>query len=428
MEITLERLGRYAATNLPRLAAPVVAVIYLVLWEVAEAGRDGTGFPSIVTSLFAIMIGISARWPVSSLAMMILIPALQLIGIFPPPTSTNWPMYFAPAFAVFFVALRGGKIVRYTALPVGAIAAVLSAWRMIAPSGQGSYLWWTGRDGWFWGVGDAMQTYPFRAAVPMLALAGFGVFIIFWVIGFAIAMAPIDRMLGAAEDRLKKTDLELRMEQDRARISRELHDAIAHSLAVVVSQAEGALAQSDPDLTTRSLRNIAAVGRESLTDMRGLIERIQTDDVLEARPTTSDLPVLVDRMREIGMDATLETYGVPGELTAVQHTATYRIVQESLTNALKHGGTDASVTVTLDWRGPGLALLVSSTGTDPLVSPDPQNPDAGGVGIAGMRERARLSGGWLTAEPSEDGAFLVTAFIPAQTGQHSDVAGLEAAR
>jgi len=427
MDVTLNTLMRRAVTVMPWAAAPAAGVIYLVLWFVAEAGRSDTGIPPIVFPLFAIMIGISVRWPAASLALMILIPGAQLIGVVPPPTATDWPAYFAIAFAVFFVALRAGKTVRYLALPVGAVAALLAAWRMIAPSGQGGYLWWAGRDGWFWWVGDTMLEHPFRAAVPMLALAGFGAYALCWAAGFVLATAGVDRMLDAAQRSLKRTDLQLRIEQDRARISRELHDAIAHSLAVVVSQAEGALAQTDPETTARTLRNIAAVGRESLTDMRGLIERIQSDDVLEARPTASDVPTLVERMREIGMEATLETHGDAGELTAAQHAAVYRIAQESLTNALKHGGPDAAVTVTLDWRGPGLALLVASTGTEPLVDRDDDEADARGVGIAGMQERARLAGGWLTAEPSEDGAFLVTAFIPARSASDSELDDREAA-
>jgi signal transduction histidine kinase len=85
-------------------------------------------------------------------------------------------------------------------------------------------------------------------------------------------------------------------------------------------------------------------------------------------------------------------------------------VQESLTNALKHGGAAARAAVVLDWRGPGLALLVRSSGRAPLVThgavPGP------GAGIPGMRERARIAGGWLTAEPDADGEFVVTAFLP----------------
>lgn len=443
--VRMNRIGSVAGSRMPQVASFIIrdefgprrhgwasasaaGVVYLVLWEIAESGREGTGFPSVVTPLFAIMIGISARWPVASLGLMVLVPALQLVGFIPPPTSTNWPTYFAIAFAGFFVAWRARRPVRYLALPVGLIAALLSAWRMVLPSGQGSYIWWAVRvpsPDW---IGEAMGSYPYRVTVLLLLLIGFGVYGLFWGGGFAIAATGLDRLLGQTRRQLKQTDLELRIEQDRARISRELHDAIAHSLAVVVSQAEGALAQNEPEATERTLRNIAAVGRESLTDMRGLIERIQTDDVLEARPTVSDIPVLVDRMRQIGMDATLQVHGAAGDLTPAQQAAIYRIVQESLTNALKHGGPDAAVTVTLDWRGPGLALLVSSTGSEPLVDSDPGNQDAAGVGIAGMRERARLAGGWLTAESAEDGAFLVTAFIPARVASEAGAKELETAQ
>ncbi|MBM7027000.1 hypothetical protein JS515_14900, partial [Clavibacter sp. DM3] len=84
---------------------------------------------------------------------------------------------------------------------------------------------------------------------------------------------------------------------------------------------------------------------------------------------------------------------------------------ESLTNALKHGGPRSRASVVLDWRGPGLALLIRSSGTAPLVGRG-SLPGAG-AGIAGMRERARIGGGWLTAEPDDAGGFVVTAYVPA---------------
>jgi len=192
-----------------------------------------------------------------------------------------------------------------------------------------------------------------------------------------------------------------------------VHDALAHSLAVVVSQAQGALAlaATRPEVVEQSLRTIADVGRTSLVDVRHLVERIQQDaDDASPRETVHDLDRLATTMRDVGMTVTVRHLGDTGDLLPSQELAVFRIVQESLTNALKHSGSQSTVDVALDWRGPGLALLVTSSGDDPLVAA--RRGTGRGTGLVSMTERARLAGGWLTAELGDDGVFVVTAFVP----------------
>jgi signal transduction histidine kinase len=229
------------------------------------------------------------------------------------------------------------------------------------------------------------------------------------------ALWRVQIVTGALEHtaaQLDEADLELRLAHDRGRISRDIHDSLAHSLAIIVAQAEGAAAihELKPEAAPESLANIATVARHALGEVRRLVERITDDaDVSEHTSRLEHIPKLIDEVRSVGVDASLRTLGDPAPLALSKQVAVFRIVQESLTNALKHGGRGTAVTVTLDAQGAGLAVLVvSKSGSGaPLV------PSAGrGIGIAGMKERARLVGGWLTAVPSDDETFVVTAFIP----------------
>jgi len=382
-------------------------VIYLVLWIVAEAGRYGILEKTVVFAIFAVAIGISGWWPLVSLGIVTAVPVLQFAGVLYPPVSQTWPMYEAAGIVAFVVAVRGEGLVRKLVLPVGILTSILFAARMMIPSIEGGY--WTS---WV-GGGSNFSGYPHREGLIMLILVAAGFYAAMWSAGIAIRsllrVRAIGTVLDEAEDRLIETDFELRLAQDRARISRDVHDALAHSLAVIVSQAEGAaaLAGQKPRVATAALQTIASVGRTALVDVRSLVERIHDDDVTVNTPTIDDLGAVVAQMRKLGMDATLQVLGSPRPLATTHDLAVFRIVQESLTNALKHAGASSTARVTLDWQGTGLAVLVvSKAPTEPPV-PGPGR----GVGIRGMMERARLTGGWLTAE-REDNDFVVTAFIP----------------
>jgi len=406
MNMSWKRIVVQAAANVQWLAV-AGGFIYFILWVVAEAGRWPLAEKGIVFLLFAIAIGVSGLWPLIALGIVTVVPVLQLLGVLYPPTAQTWPMYTAAGFVAFVIAVRGEGLARKLVLPVGAFTAVLFAARMMIPSNEAGY--WTS---WV-GKRDLISDYPHREGLIMLILVALGFYFATWSVGIAIRsllrVRAIGTVLGEAEDRLIESDFELRLAQDRARISRDVHDALAHSLAVIVSQAEGAAALSGekPRVATAALQTIASVGRTALVDVRSLVERIHDDDVAAKTPTIDDLGAVVAQMRKLGMDATLQVLGTPRPLVATHDLAVFRIVQESLTNALKHAGSSSTARVTLDWQGTGLAVLVVST-----AQTEPPTPGAGkGVGIRGMVERARLTGGWLTAE-REDGDFVVTAFIP----------------
>ncbi|BDZ51976.1 hypothetical protein GCM10025867_42170 [Frondihabitans sucicola] len=187
---------------------------------------------------------------------------------------------------------------------------------------------------------------------------------------------------------------------------------------MIVSQAQGARALdvTRPGVAAEALSTVTDVARTALVDVRMLVERIQAEgDGTAPAASLADVPDLVDQMRSLGMRIDLSISGQQTvALTEAQQVAVYRIVQESLTNALKHAGTASHVTVGLEGERTGLSLEVASEGDRPLVEKSGR-----GIGIAGMKERARLAGGWLRAAHTGrlDGPgvsrFVVTAFVPA---------------
>lgn len=210
-------------------------------------------------------------------------------------------------------------------------------------------------------------------------------------------------------------------QDERTRIAREMHDIVAHSLSVVVVQADGAsyTAEHSPDFDRkhagRALTTIGTTAREALAETRRLVGVLRTAESEGSNPTDleytptevlADLPELVDRVAASGLDVTLsplpDTSAVPRETGL----AAYRIVQESLTNVLKHAGPGAHVTVALT-AGPDLRLEVRDDGRGAAAQ-----DDGHGHGIIGMRERAASVDGSITAGPAPGGGYLVTAALP----------------
>lgn len=402
----LERTGAFGSTirALIRSWAPsVVGAGYLLWWVFSPATRYGEPLLMLVYLLFAGMIALSARAPLVSYLLLLGVPILQLGWVLPPTTGSTWPMYLAACAVAFFAGLRENKWIRYLALPVGAASSALIAYLVVA---RGAWAIISTANG------TVTQLPPWLEFLG-LAVAAFLAYSAAWSIGVAIASLRVGRVLKAAETQLEEKDFELRLTLDRARISRDLHDALAHSLTVVVSQAEGALAlqRAKPAVAEESLHNIATVGRAALVEVRRLVERINDDDPILSGNAVDDLETVADDLRSIGMDITIEVLGEPTSLAPAQDIAVFRIVQESLTNALKHAGPSSTVHVSLDWRDPGLAIVVTSSGDHPLIV---DQGSGRGVGIAGMKERARLVGGWVTTSRKSATVFVLAAFIPVQ--------------
>ena len=200
---------------------------------------------------------------------------------------------------------------------------------------------------------------------------------------------------------------------ERARISREMHDVVAHSLAVVVSLANGATAKlaRDPEQSREALESISELGRQALADTRGLLSVLRTGEGAAARapqPGIEQITALVDRAAATGLAATLTIRGDPVPVAAGLGLNAYRIVQEAITNAVKHAEAATSIAIQLSWTPRRLEVSVTDDGRGASRS-----AVAGtGFGLAGVRERAALYGGTATAGPGHAGGWTVTARIP----------------
>ena len=216
--------------------------------------------------------------------------------------------------------------------------------------------------------------------------------------------------------------------EERARIARELHDVVAHHLSLIAVRAETApyrLADL-PGPVRDEFGSLSGAAREALTDMRRLLGVLR-DDRPSARapqPRLADVPVLVEAARQAGMPVEMSVPPVLEPVPSAVGICAYRIVQESLSNASRHAQ-GAAVTVSMDHRAGGVVLQVANgpgavTGTAPSSGTDAGGeasgpPGAGhapGHGLLGMRERVALLGGSLSAGPSADGGFVVSAVLP----------------
>jgi signal transduction histidine kinase len=202
--------------------------------------------------------------------------------------------------------------------------------------------------------------------------------------------------------------------EERARIARELHDVVAHQMTVMTLQAEGArrIAKDSDARVLDALDTIRNAGHEALSEMRRMVGLLRTgpDDVdLEPQPGVDRLEELVGQMKEAGLTVELSREGTPRQLAPGIDVNVYRIVQESLTNVLRHGGPGATATVTLRYAPTSIEVDVADDGRGAASS---LNGDGGGHGIVGMRERVALLDGQLRAGPRPGGGFEVHAMIP----------------
>jgi signal transduction histidine kinase len=197
---------------------------------------------------------------------------------------------------------------------------------------------------------------------------------------------------------------------ERARIARELHDVIAHNVSMMVVQASaaGRVLEGDQQDVRRALETVETTGRATVDEMRRLIGVVRSADglALAPQPTLSDLERLVSDVRDAGVDVDLHVEGTAVRLPPGIDLSAYRIVQEALTNTLKHAR-DASASVVVRYRGRDVELEVVDDGGSGST-----NGTGTGHGLIGMRERVALWGGELEAGPREGGGFAVKARLP----------------
>lgn len=300
---------------------------------------------------------------------------------------------------------------------------------------------------------------PYRAS-DALAIAIFLGVLSLGVWSFGLARRARRETIEALVDRAERAEVERDQQHriataaERARIAREMHDIVAHSLTVMVAQADGGryASEADPAAATRALGTIAETGRAALTDMRRLLGVLRAEPVggpdaaggrlgplaprtgaaaaagsgqgrpapgaagapetpaggqRAPQPAASDVATLVEQVRASGLHVSFVQVGEPRNLPPGTGLTVYRIAQEALTNVLKHAGPDPHVTVLLAWRPDAIGLDVEDDGRGAAA-----DSDGLGQGLVGMRERATMFGGTVAAGPRPGGGFRVRARIP----------------
>jgi signal transduction histidine kinase len=236
-----------------------------------------------------------------------------------------------------------------------------------------------------------------------------------WLAG-AVVRGRREQASLQAHASLVEREARLAVDEERSRIARELHDIVSHNLSVVVVQAAGARAQAAPDTGNAStLEKIERSGREALVEMRRLLGVLRRDgddhaSSLTPSPGVDQLPRLAERLRDAGLDVRLSLEIDGSALSPAVDLSAYRIVQEALTNTLKHAGPQACVLVKVGHDADALTVEVLDDGAG---QPRREPPAAdGGHGLIGMRERAAVFGGEVRAGPRRGGGFAICARLP----------------
>jgi signal transduction histidine kinase len=302
------------------------------------------------------------------------------------------PLPFAPLVGIYTVALCREPSISIKA--GGAAAVGVIAGSIFGPNGLND---------------DSLLDYPLSLVAALTI--GYGV-----RVGRARA-ALLERQ--SAQLACEQAALtQLAVEQERARIARELHDIVAHHVSVIVAQASAARVVFDarPQQAQQALGSIAAVGREAMTEMRRLLGLLHPHGAQVDRvpvPGLDRLPTLIAQIEQAGLPVQMAIAGERRRLPAGVELSAYRIVQEALTNSLKHAGpTEAHVL--LGYHDEFLELCISDTGHNSDGSAPKQECRTEGRGLVGMQQRAALLGGQVAAGPAPDRGFVVTARLPVE--------------
>jgi signal transduction histidine kinase len=228
--------------------------------------------------------------------------------------------------------------------------------------------------------------------------------------------------------------------EERRKIARELHDIVSHSVTVILLQANGAACIADIDFTEitdvefsqikQSLVHIAATGTQTMAELRRLLEVLETGEVthdaagiseFKPQPGLADLPPLLISLRDTGMLVTTHVEGTPRDLDPSVDLTAYRIVQEGLTNVLKHAGKDAKPRLRLVWKSQSLLIQIDNY-THSAKVPHTSALSVG-RGLIGLRERAHAVGGNLNAGPHQEGGYRLIATLPFSTSEITLISG-----
>ena len=379
------------------MLAALVMFVALDQWYVG----GGSWF---LLRLVGIAIPLLWRLKFPDLVALAIIPVhLLQVGFAMGPSLTN----IAVPIMLYTVAAYGRERWRNSWLIIGFAAALLAA------------ISWSGMS-WHPDESDMFALAASFTAMASLVAAS-------WAIGSAVRSRSVarDASLHAllAQQQQYQQAMLLTATQERQRLAREMHDVVAHSLAVIVVQADGgayaAGMDGDPEkrlaVAERALTTIRTTAQESLAETRRLVGVLRDGQAPELAPAANlgDLQGIIQGLVDAGRDVRLEVTGdvsLRRLLTPAMELAIVRIVQEALTNAVKHAGPDAAVRVRIHHSPAGVSLQIRDNGKGAGVT------DGLGHGLVGMRERVAAFGGTMAARNHITGGFVIEAFIPTNPG------------
>jgi signal transduction histidine kinase len=349
----------------------------LTAWVLAEPGALSD--PGVAFVLLAMTVAIAwCRWaPVTVLA-------IEVVGVMVIPDRLNWPAGIAFLIAGYSAAFYSDRRVIVATLLVAAAA-------------------------WLFAFG-ARVNIP-SGLVPLILVAPV------WLAGSA--MRHREQRAEASLERADRLERErgAALRAERTRIARELHDVVTHSVSVMVLQTGAArqIMNKDEGRAQALLESVEASGRSALDELRHMLGVLPDQDraaPLAPQPGVTEIPALIEQVRQAGIAVELRVEGRPRSVSAGVGVAIYRIVQEALTNVIKHAD-GAPTRVVVRWDDDTLELEILDRGQgDGVGELDPVE----GRGLAGMRERAGMYGGTFDAHPGSDGGYEVHARIPLQPG------------
>ncbi|MGC5166982.1 sensor histidine kinase [Luteimicrobium sp. DT211] len=405
------------------------AVLTLFVLAASAAERSYLHAPGWFALALCVPLAWRRTWPVASVVTVYTAALVQLVVDQSPSIASA----LAVPVALYSVTVNGPRWAHRTAIGTGLLGAVVVA-GLLADRGLGT-------------VEAARQATAIAVFVGVALLA---------VWAFGLVRRSRRETLAALRDRAERLEVErdqqarLATSAERTRIARELHDIVAHSLSVMIAQADGGryAAASDPTAPERSLATIAETGRAALADMRRILGVLRADGAdgdgaaggstgaaavgvaaagaagatrqgaspvpaapaaLTPQPSVEGLEALVEQVRASGPRVSLVRVGTPRQLPPGAGLTIFRVAQEALTNVLKHAGPSPAVTVVLRWDRDAVVLDVQDDGRGAAAT-----GDGGGYGLLGMRERAAVFGGTVSTGPRPGGGYRVHLELPSR--------------
>lgn len=359
------------------LWAPVVVVAVASQSAIGleHPWRGGTWSIALTALLLSLPLVVSIRWPLAAVALLVAALNVQVL--------LGGSLHFGSFLAVLFTAYALGRRSAWVRVAIGLPLLVLGLLIALRPS---------------WATDVGYILFPLTYASAAAALGA--------IVRRLNLQAEGLRALNSALAREKEVTARLAIATERVRISRELHDSIAHSLTVVALQAqdcEDAIG-TDDERARRASRSVADVARAGLSDLRSTIRLLRDENPSATGPGLEQLPVLASVVEDSGLAAEVRITGDPESVPPEIGAVLFRVAQEGLTNVLRHSAATTAV-VTLDVSNEATTLSVADPG--PRGRPAPVS----GFGLAGLSERLAELGGSLTAGP--DGAgFRLAADVP----------------